>query len=315
MRVLRATLLIVSALIAPALRAGVDPKVGPESRSFAGEKALSQEDIASVIRRPISTSDLLINLKVGWEKRLLVQQAFWSSATIKTFFDAGKITRNHQRDRLMGGWPTGPDLTLWDRLAYSHLLHDPIELFTSRYYPPLEKASWVYPYPRHTEYVGSISFELAVDAGITWADVKSVFGSDAINIGPPPLPVSDSRSGGYDSKSGLQRGSSQSQETHLTMCYRRPMPPASLIPILQADGVIDGACFSLQHVPYWKKGAIIAINPNPREWLLPHDNDVVIRIRLQEHQGHIPLYCYPLKIDPALVVWCPARAAPRNASK
>jgi hypothetical protein len=271
----------------------------------------SSEELSTLISPPISISDLLENLKVAWDKRLLVQPEFWPKAALLRFFNAGKLTWGmdvwgRSMAQQARHWSQERGLADHDgRMnVYSRLLNDPIFIQRSHLVTKEESASWVYHYPSHTEAVGHIIVGLDANSNITWGQVRRLFGSGAINKGPPPAPISYVSPQVPDTGAHMYRVATSPLdngygETALTMCYQTPDP----LPSKMAEWEYDQACFNLKRVaappttpPYWE----------------PRDDDIVVLVRMSEHQGHIPMFCYAIKLDATLTPRCPPRLLPKR---
>lgn len=260
----------------------------------------SADPMPGSFTQPSSLSDLLDNLYIAWDKRLLAQPAFWSRTSLEKMFAASKITHNPRITQLDPHWSL--DKALRDRNAslavYTHILPVPIELHESHFRVARETASWVYHYPQHDEGFGSIQFELPDDQGVRWADIKHVFGYDAV-VTPPAPPVAVAAPIGQGVKVALYRTDFWESEISLVACYQSP---ASLPPSVMADLEYDKACFFL-------KRTLTTNAPQQTDKVLIdiEDDDIVRYVRISQHLGHIPSFCYPLKIDPTLEHFCPPR--------
>jgi hypothetical protein len=238
-------------------------------------------------------------LSVAWEKRLLVQNAFWSRAIIQRFFNANQIVHNPRLVQPDPHWSLERGLADQDAAlaVYSSVLPDPVELLASRRQVPEETASWVYHYSEHTEYFGSVQFELSDAADVSWLEVRRAFGPGVV-AEPPPMPIAGIGAGEHGINAGLQKIGNWEQGLTLVACYQSPAP----LPSKMADWEYDKACFflkrnSIAKMPQWLK----------RVWVEPQDDDIVRYVRISEHRGHIPMFCYALNLDSALTDRCPPR--------
>ncbi len=273
---------------------------GPLRADHLSSPQSSADLISGSFTQPSSLSDLLNNLYIAWDKRLLAQPAFWSRPSLEKMFAAAKITHDPRIAQLDPHWTL--DKALKDRNAslavYTHILPAPIELHESHFRVDRGTASWVYHYPQHDEGYGSIQFELPDAQGVKWADIKHIFGYDAVVIPPLPL-VSLVAPIGHGVKVAFYRTDFWKSEISLVACYQSP---ASLPPSVMADSEYDKACFFLKrtlttNAPQQTNKVLIDVE----------DEDIVRYVRISQHRGHIPSFCYPLKIDPTLEHLCPPR--------
>jgi len=64
----------------------------------------------------------------------------------------------------------------------------------------------------------------------------------------------------------------------------------------------DKACFFLKRTPVTR-----AIPETDKVMIDSEDDDIVRYVDISEHLGHIPAFCYRLKVDPTLRQLCPQR--------
>ena len=273
---------------------------GPLRADHLDSPQSSADHISDSFTQPSSLSDLLNNLYIVWEKRLLAHPAFWSRTGLEKMFAAAKITHSPRVAQLDPHWSL--DKALKDRDAslavYTHILPVPIELHESHFRVDTETASRVYHYPQHDEGYGLIQFELPDAQGVRWADIKHIFGYDAVVT--PPLPrVSVVAPIGHGMKVAFYRADFWEGDISLVACYQSP---ASLPTRVMADSEYDKACFFL-------KRTLTTNAPQQTDKVLIdiEDDDIVRYVRISQHRGHIPSFCYPLKIDPTLEHLCPPR--------
>lgn len=124
-------------------------------------------------------SDLLENLKVSWDRRLLVQPEFWPKAALLRFFNASKViwgleVWGRSMAQQARHWSQERGLADHDgRMnVYSRLLNDPVFIRRNHLVTKEESVSWVYHYPSHTESVGHIIVGLDANSNITWGQVR-----------------------------------------------------------------------------------------------------------------------------------------------
>ena len=249
--------------------------------------------------QPSSISDLLNNLHIAWDKRLLPQH--WSRTTLQRAFAASKITHNPRIAQLDADWSV--DKALKNRnghlAVYTPFLTAPIEFDQSHYHAAKETSPRVYRYSQHDEGSGSVTFELRDAQNVRWADVKQLFGYDAV-VAPLPLNVSAATPTGQGLKPASYQVNSWENEISLMACYRSP---TSLPQSIVVEWEYDEACFFL-------KRASTTNTPQHTDQVLIdiEDEDIVRHIRINQHLGHIFGFCYRLRVDPTLAHFCPPRS-------
>jgi hypothetical protein len=266
----------------------------------------TSEEISALIKRPESVLDLLKNMKIAWDRKLLAQQEFWPTAALLRFLNADRL--EWQPLYLNGPPAFPPESELTHNSGYvtvhGQLLPTPISVHRSHYKNPAETAPWVYPYPAHTESVGILWFNVA-GSGITWGVPRELFGPGYINKGPPPPPTDDTWPGQYDAATHVYQVSERRSQPQpgasadFSVCYESP---EGVPPVFNSTPGGDEICFGLKAgskpLLEWHNGYKV------RD---PEDDDVLIYVNTQQHFGHIPSPCYVLKLDPSLEAWCPAR--------
>jgi hypothetical protein len=198
------------------------------------------EPIAASTARPNSLSDLLGNLKIAWDRRLLKQQTFWTNDNLLRFFDGVKVTWDPQIAQLDPSWSLERGLTDQDgrMVVYTGLLQNPVEVQRGHYTEPASV------YPSRTETSGSITLSFGPDSTVTWGKVKSLFGGDVNYEGLPPQPISHNR----DGRTVLVDSWDYAVRANILECYRGP----EALPERMSPFEYDEICFFLKIVNFGK---------------------------------------------------------------
>jgi hypothetical protein len=135
----------------------------------------SSTQIAALFQRPSNVSELLRNLKLAWDKKLLVQPAFFDDANLLTFFNGTSITWKKPRPntkldiRNRTGTVTVND-RVFPNVMVSVWIHHELD--------PAIRQPGAY-FPAHAHDAGSVQLRIGTLPPLTWEVVKGVFGPDA----------------------------------------------------------------------------------------------------------------------------------------
>jgi hypothetical protein len=146
----------------------------------------SAQEIGAMFKRPKDIEGLLWNLKLAWDKKLLVQPRFYDDQTLMRLFNATAIVWE------MPPADVSPDFTIkkatvtLDRTLFAGV---PLAV---QWTHELAKAQ---PHPEkpgvllagYIQDTGGISMNVESLPGFTWGAVVRVFGSGAKNIGTEPI--------------------------------------------------------------------------------------------------------------------------------
>jgi hypothetical protein len=164
------------AITGPAVQGSQSEQGKPPGQSESSTH--SAAGISALIQRPASAPDLIENLRVAWEGRLLVQPAFFEDANLLKFFNGTSVTWKDLHVRTKSNFVASATVKLDDRVFPGST----VTVFrTHEVVPPVHAAN-----DRNRGYVhdsGAIQMQVDSLQGFTWQAVKRAFGPDAKDVG------------------------------------------------------------------------------------------------------------------------------------
>lgn len=133
---------------------------------------LSSAEILSLCQRPHELPQLLENIKLIWERKLLVQSDFYRDDNLKCFFDGASIV-----------WRQKPTKSISKNVRIdATVTADPHEfpdmLIDAQIMINFEKAVSVLP--AGESYIGSVRIHVGAIPNFAWREVRRVFGKETM---------------------------------------------------------------------------------------------------------------------------------------
>lgn len=171
--------ILVYACAARCVAADCEPAL--PARAEADQHNLSVQQVAAMYAPPRDAKELLLNLEIAWNRRLLVQRSFYNDRNLERFFKATSVVWERAAvvdpDFSSTKATVTLDATLFGRATV--LLSCSYQSVKAQPHP--EKTGTYLP--AYRQKTASISMDVESMPGFTWGSVEETFGPGAQNIG------------------------------------------------------------------------------------------------------------------------------------
>jgi hypothetical protein len=151
------------------------------STVFAMNHVYTAKEISSLFARPTTVTELLRNLKLAWDRKLLVQPEFFDDSNLMRFFNGTAVVWNKPPPGMEADWTIRTGTLTVDSKEFPNVV---VGLRQSHHVAKEQRAPALnLVIPAYTQDTGSIAMRVESVSGFTWGAVKQIFGPDAKDTG------------------------------------------------------------------------------------------------------------------------------------
>jgi hypothetical protein len=140
-------------------------------------RPLTSAQVAGMIRRPQTARELLTNLKLAWERKLLLQPRFFDDANLLKFFNGASVTWKPATPNMK------PDFVIRVATVQVAVPYAKTVITVQFSHQVLNQEKVPHANSKAVHDTGGIAMSVESDADFTWGAVRSVFGAGASNQG------------------------------------------------------------------------------------------------------------------------------------
>jgi hypothetical protein len=158
------------------------PSTGERPPStYSPDHVYTTQEMASLFERPITGAGLLRNLKVAWDKKLLVQPGFFDDTNLMRFFNGTAVVWDKPTPGMEADWTIRTGTLTIDSKVFPNVT---VGLRQSHHVVKEQRApTFNVVIPAYTQDIGSIAMHVESVSGFTWGAVKQSFGPGAKDTG------------------------------------------------------------------------------------------------------------------------------------